>query len=641
MSEAQQCPECGATLSASAPRGLCPACLLKRGLETNTGVASAAEATAWVPPKVEELTGRFPELELSRLLGRGGMGAVYLARHKHLDRDMALKILPPEISHDPAFTRRFAQEAQAMARLNHPNIVTIYDFGQRDGLYFFAMEYIDGLSLRQLLDGGRVTAKEALAIVPQICAALQYAHDRGIVHRDIKPENILLNRDGQVKIADFGLAKLMGHRADDGGPERVVGTPQYMAPEQTSHPETVDHRADIYALGVVFYQMLTGELPVGRFAAPSQKVSVDVRLDEVVLRTLEQNPARRYQQASEVKTQVETIVATAPSAPAIVVSPPVAVPAGVGARLSRAALLGALWAPWFPLVAVLMLFGRAGAVQVGEPRGPAWWQYGLMFTLLPLGLLAPFGTTILGAVAVRQIRHAAGRLYGLSLAVFDLLVYPLLVMTGLVAWFWWWVFAELFYPHQALTRQRENPALPLNWFENVVYQHGTALIILSTLITAGLLGFLITRRVWRNYSGWQAPPRSAVARPAGMGTVATVVVLLLHALLALVLLGYLTVIVPQYRIVFRDFRADLPLITQWVLQISDWAIRGWFITLPLGLGLLAVDALVGWWLGTKTGLFRWLWWAWGILVALLLLAVLGASMLSINLPFDRLIESVH
>lgn len=639
MSETQQCPECGAALSASAPCGLCPACLLKRGLETNTGVASAAEATAWVPPQVEELAERFPELELTRLLGRGGMGAVYLARHRHLGREVALKILPPEISHDPAFTRRFAQEAQAMARLNHPNIVTIYDFGQRAGLYFFAMEYIDGLSLRQLLDGGRVSAKEALAIVPQICAALQYAHDRGIVHRDIKPENILLNRDGQVKIADFGLAKLMGHTADDTGPERVVGTPQYMAPEQTSHPETVDHRADIYALGVVFYQMLTGELPVGRFAAPSQKVGVDVRLDEVVLRTLEQNPARRYQQASEVKTRVETIVATAVPVPVTVVPPPSATPAFAGARLSRTALLGALWAPWFPLLLVLFLWNSPE--ENGEHHGPAWWQYGLLFTLLLLGLAAPFGTTILGAVAARQIRHAAGRLYGLTLAVFDLLVYPLLVMMGLVAWFWWWVFAELLYPVRALARQRENPALSLNWFENVVYQHGTALIIMSTLVTAGLLGFFIARRVWRNYSGWQALSRSAASRPAGMGPVATVMVLLLHALLALGLVGYFAVIVPQYRVVFMDFRADLPLLTQWVLQISDWAIRGWFVTLPLGLGFLAVDALVGWWLGTKAGVFRWLWWAWGILVVLLLLAVLGASMLITKLPFDRLIESVQ
>ena len=175
------------------------------------------------------------------------------------------------------------------------------------------MEFVDGLTLRQLLDAGKLAPREALAIVPQICEALQYAHDKGLVHRDIKPENILMDRSGQVKIADFGLAKLVGREAKDfslTGAGQVMGTPHYMAPEQIEHPQDVDHRADIYSLGVVFYQMLTGELPIGRFAPPSQKVQIDVRLDEVVLRALEKEPELRYQQASEVKTQVETIATT-------------------------------------------------------------------------------------------------------------------------------------------------------------------------------------------------------------------------------------------------------------------------------------------------------------------------------------------
>jgi len=262
---------------------------------------------------------RFPELDLLEIIGRGGMGAVYKARQKRLDRIIALKILPPEIGRDPAFAERFAREAQAMARLNHPHIVTIHDFGQRGELFFFLMEYVDGLSLRQLLDAGNIATKEALAILPQICDALQYAHDQAIVHRDIKPENILLSRRGDVKIADFGLARLMGHAADAGAaPERVMGTPQYMAPEQTDRPAEVDHRSDIYALGVVFYQMLTGELPAGAFQPPSQKVVIDVRLDAVVLRALEKSPSRRYQHASDIKTAVETIVSTPGAAP----SPP-------------------------------------------------------------------------------------------------------------------------------------------------------------------------------------------------------------------------------------------------------------------------------------------------------------------------------
>src|SRR5208337_1822315 len=144
------------------------------------------------------------------------------------------------------------------------------------------------------------------------------SHQQGIVHRDIKPENILLDKQGRVKIADFGIAKLLdtgGRVASLTGEQQVVGTPHYMAPEQIEKPATVDHRADIYSLGVVFYEMLTGELPLGKFAPPSSKVHIDVRLDEVVLHSLEKEPARRYQHASEVKTRVETIAATPPGAP--------------------------------------------------------------------------------------------------------------------------------------------------------------------------------------------------------------------------------------------------------------------------------------------------------------------------------------
>ena len=350
MAEPNKCPQCGSPLPSGAADGLCPACLLRRGLETNTVGFTAGEGPSarWVPPTPEELAPRFPELEILELIGRGGMGAVYKARQKNLDRLVALKILPPEIGRAPAFAERFAREAQALARLSHPHIVPIYDFGQRDGLFFFLMEYMDGLNLHQLMASGNVAPKEALAIVPQICDALQFAHDQGIVHRDIKPENILLDRRGNVKIADFGLAKLVGrgergegrgegvpplrpagvspvedekthgqdargtHGQDAHATQRVMGTPQYMAPEQVERPAEVDHRADIYSLGVVFYQMLTGELPIGRFAPPSKKVQIDVRLDEVVLRALEKEPDRRYQQASEMKTRVETIATTPP-----------------------------------------------------------------------------------------------------------------------------------------------------------------------------------------------------------------------------------------------------------------------------------------------------------------------------------------
>jgi serine/threonine protein kinase len=290
------------------------------------------------PPSVVDLAPSFPQLEVLEFIGQGGMGAVYRARQKHLDRVVALKILPPHAGAETAFAERFDREAKALAKLNHPGIVTLYEFGQvpaagakgsssdSQPLRYFLMEFVDGVTLRQLLNVGRIAPREALAIVPQICDALQFAHDKGIVHRDIKPENILLDRRGRVKVADFGLARLVADEApqEDGleagrtapsrdaltNPGKIMGTPQYMAPEQRDRPGDVDHRADIYALGIVFYQMLTGELPGKQLEPPSRKVQIDVRLDDVVLRALEKEPDRRYQQASAFKTQVETIADT-------------------------------------------------------------------------------------------------------------------------------------------------------------------------------------------------------------------------------------------------------------------------------------------------------------------------------------------
>jgi serine/threonine protein kinase len=337
MDTTEICSGCQEPLAPNAPDGLCPACLMKAGLGTGVEIESDSEAegarTRFVAPTPDELVKPFPELEILGFIGQGGMGAVYKARQKALDRVIALKILPPGIGGDPSFAQRFAREAQALAKLNHPGIVTLYEFGQADGLFFFLMEFVDGVNLRHLLEAGRVSPREALAIVPQICDALQCAHDQGIVHRDIKPENILLDRQGRVKVADFGLAKLvrsgalalpMGENGEAAPGEgtvpsvvlteagKVMGTPQYMAPEQWQAPTTVDHHADIYSLGVVLYQMLTGELPGKRIEPPSHTVRVDVRLDEVVLRALEKEPERRYQQVSQMKSAMETIAATPP-----------------------------------------------------------------------------------------------------------------------------------------------------------------------------------------------------------------------------------------------------------------------------------------------------------------------------------------
>jgi serine/threonine protein kinase len=257
MSAPVLCPQCGGEIPAGSPAGLCPKCLVLAGLESQaagkeggthlperpegghharmvvapmipapfsaTQPSPPAAPSGFVPPTIDELAVRFPQLEILQLLGRGGMGAVYKARQKELDRLVAVKILPPEVSADPAFAERFTREAQALARLSHPNIVAVHDFGRTPrlpspsgrgtggegvggegvgaggeglevggSLFYFVMEYVDGVNLRQAIQAGGMSPKEALAIVPQICDALQFAHDEGIVHRDIKPENILL-----------------------------------------------------------------------------------------------------------------------------------------------------------------------------------------------------------------------------------------------------------------------------------------------------------------------------------------------------------------------------------------------------------------------------------------------------------------
>jgi predicted Ser/Thr protein kinase/type II secretory pathway pseudopilin PulG len=339
------CPQCRSSLAVDAPEGLCPACLMAGGMASGAAIDPASGMAVTTPPtgsqaltqgEWTDLAQHFPQLEILELLGRGGMGAVYKTRQKNLDRLVALKVIPPEAAKDATFAERFAREARALARLNHPNIVTVYDFGQAGDVYYLLMEYVDGVNLRHAQQASRLAPQEALAIVPQICDALQYAHDQGVVHRDIKPENILLDRAGHVKIADFGLAKMLGKGPDDftlTGTQQVMGTPRYMAPEQIEKPASVDHRADIYSLGVVIYEMLTGELPIGRFQPPSQKVQVDVRIDEVVLRALEKEPERRYQRASQVKTDLAT------AAPPTWHTPAPAMKSAVSSSLSRDAAL--------------------------------------------------------------------------------------------------------------------------------------------------------------------------------------------------------------------------------------------------------------------------------------------------------------
>jgi phage shock protein PspC (stress-responsive transcriptional regulator)/tRNA A-37 threonylcarbamoyl transferase component Bud32 len=313
-----RCPVCGSELPADAPQGMCAQCLMQcvvsrsdLGQAERDGARTTPYPSLPPVPTPAELAPLFPDLEILELLGQGGMGAVYKARQRKLDRFVALKVLPAEWGRDPAFAERFSREARTLARLNHPEIVCVHDFGEAGGHYFLLMEFVDGANLRQLLMTGRLQPRQALPIVSQICEALQYAHEQGVIHRDIKPENILLDKRGRVKIADFGLAKLLGRARNEytlTGSRQVMGTLDYMAPEQRTKPQEVDHRADIYSLGVVFYEMLTGELPLGRFAPPSEKAGVDGRLDEVIFRALEREPNRRYQRISAVKMDVESIL---------------------------------------------------------------------------------------------------------------------------------------------------------------------------------------------------------------------------------------------------------------------------------------------------------------------------------------------
>ncbi len=309
MTAERICSTCGKRIPTNTPGGTCPVCMLGLGVHEATRDQNerSGPSTSFAIPSVEQLVGKFPNLEIEYLIGQGGMGAVYRARQTNLDRTVALKILSPQLDIHPEFAERFMREARTLAKLTHPHIVTVYDFGETDSMHYLVMEFVDGVNLRDSIESTRFSPSEALAVISQICDALQYAHDQGIVHRDVKPENILVNQQGVVKIADFGLAKLLEPSERDftlTNTRQVMGTLKYMAPEQIEKPEQVDHRADLYSLGVVFYELLTGELPIGRFAVPSAKAEINKRLDDVVLKTLEKEPDQRYQQASQIKTAV-------------------------------------------------------------------------------------------------------------------------------------------------------------------------------------------------------------------------------------------------------------------------------------------------------------------------------------------------
>src|SRR5215831_841248 len=269
-------------------------------------------SAAFTPPTPAEVAACFPNLEVLELLGQGGMGIVYKGRQPFLDRLVAIKLIRPDLQTDDAFQERFLREARTLAKLRHPFIVTVFDVCKAGDLYGLVMEYVEGASLRQLLAAGSITQRDALDFVPQITEALQHAHEAGVVHRDIKPENVLVDSRGRVRLVDFGLATLLGPEAQARGPddERVVGTLRYMAPEQITMPETVDHRADIFSTGVVFYEILARELPGPDRVPPSHKAPTDPRFDPIVLRALEPERDRRYQEARWMHLDLTSLTRT-------------------------------------------------------------------------------------------------------------------------------------------------------------------------------------------------------------------------------------------------------------------------------------------------------------------------------------------
>ncbi len=260
--------------------------------------------------------------EILTKVGEGGMGEVYKARQLNLDRTVALKVLPDRLAQDETYLERFYREAKAAARLRHPNIVSAIDVGCSNGRHYFAMEFVRGKSLAQILRArGRLPPKQAVDIIRQVALGLAHAHQNGIVHRDIKPSNIMVGRDGRAKLCDLGLAK----REDQDEkallqPGKTVGSPKYMAPEQARAGGVEDARSDLYSLGVTLFQTLTGRLPFeGETSRDFMRKHVlepapDVRefaphvppaLAAIVAKLLEKDPSRRFQSAGELALALE------------------------------------------------------------------------------------------------------------------------------------------------------------------------------------------------------------------------------------------------------------------------------------------------------------------------------------------------
>ena len=267
------------------------------------------QATDWEPPLAEELEPCFTGYTGFEFIDRGGMGAVYAATQVSLDRRVAFKILPPDLGQDDVFVESFHREARLLARLQHPHIVAVYDFGRNElGHLFIVMEYVEGMCLLDVMKKESVPVPRVLDIISEVCEALQFAHDNSVIHRDIKPTNILIDNRGHVRVADFGLARLgPAEAAAKSANEQssiVMGTPVYASPEQSRPDSEPDHRSDLYSVGVTFYELITGHLPTGAFEPPSKKAGSPAILDKIVAKALGKRPEDRYQTAEELRVAV-------------------------------------------------------------------------------------------------------------------------------------------------------------------------------------------------------------------------------------------------------------------------------------------------------------------------------------------------
>jgi serine/threonine-protein kinase len=247
---------------------------------------------------------------LTGKIGQGGIAEIFKARQASLNRDVAIKILFPKLCDDPEILRRFERESVVIAGLNHPNIVHVIDKGKAGNRYYFVMEYVDGTSLREVIDSPKIPLRTKLEMLAQTCKALDYAHKNGVIHRDIKPANILVDRQGNPRVADFGIAQIVGTpESEMTSSDMVMGTLAYMSPEQKVSSTNVDQTTDIYATGVIIYEILVGKKPLGRFKMPSEiNGEIPTEYDTIVQKCLAQEAKDRFQSAVELKNAILNVI---------------------------------------------------------------------------------------------------------------------------------------------------------------------------------------------------------------------------------------------------------------------------------------------------------------------------------------------